>query len=183
MSSLGGSKKDSMIGDDTLSALSKAFPVQRGTGFQQKKPATSVIGGNKPPAQSPMKAKKVIQEDLSLSDEELSALSKQYRQYMPPQMPQGIKAQGMNDDELSALSKQYRGYLPPIKPAEKNGISDDTLSAISRQLRPYQTHGGDINDEEMSALSKQYRPYLPENQPTAEDLALMSPARRFRTIR
>ena len=154
MSSLGtlqSKKTDTMMGDDTLSAMSKAFPVVR----NGKNKVTSVIGGNK--AQSPIKPRKEIKEDLSLSDEALSALSKQYRQYMPPQIPQGI-----SDDTMSALSKQYRGYLPPINPAEKNGISDDTLSALSKQFRPHQTHGGGLSDETMSALSKQYRPYLPE---------------------
>ena len=46
----------------------------------------------------------------------------------------------MGDDELSALSKKFRGFLPKaVAPKEEGskGMQDDELSALSKQFRPF----------------------------------------------
>lgn len=68
--------KDSAGGEDTLLGMSKAFPIVR----QMKGPG-STVGGTKLAGQSPIKQKKAKND--TLDDDELSALSKQYRQYLP----------------------------------------------------------------------------------------------------
>jgi hypothetical protein len=107
-------KNKESIGDDTLSALSKAFPLVR---HNHKGPG-STVGGLKLTGQSPIK-KKPPRPD-SIDDDELSALSKQLRPFLPKEQMKAIedfqkkKKEGrvIDDDELSALSKQFRPFLP-----------------------------------------------------------------------
>jgi hypothetical protein len=70
-------KEQSTGGDDTI-AGAKAFPLVR----HMKGPGSTVGGGVKLAGQSPIKPKKAKNND-TLDDDELSALSKQYRQYLP----------------------------------------------------------------------------------------------------
>ena len=48
----------------------------------------------------------------------------------------------MGDDELSALSKQYRPFLPKLQGRKLEGIADEELSALSKQYRPFLKQGG-----------------------------------------
>ncbi len=186
--------KDSSAAEETLSGMVKAFPMVR-----QMNKAGSVVGGPKLAGQSPIKPKKP-KTDL-LDDDELSALSKQYRQYLPKnelkalQDFQSRKEAGLiDDDELSALSKQFRPYLAKAKESDSNKnkhiIDDDELSALSKQYRHLQPKAGAgkhiIDDDELSALSKQFRPFQPGQAQGAQGILEaedISPARKFRMIR
>jgi hypothetical protein len=76
------------------------------------------------------------------------------------------KAGDIDDDELSALSKQFRPFLNKVKEVTKASgkhiIEDDELSALSKQFRPFQPKAPGkhiIEDDELSDLSKQFRPF------------------------
>lgn len=89
-------------------------------------------------------------EDSRIGDKTLSALSKQYGEFLaPPTKKMGAqssanypaKAPGMTDEELSQLSKQMRPFQPALSSANypaKQGMTDDELSALSKAYRPYQ---------------------------------------------
>lgn len=107
-------KEQSTGGDDTI-AGAKGFALVR----HMKGPG-STVGGVKLAGQSPIKPKKVKND--TLDDDELSALSKQYRQYLPKDQIKALqdfqtrKQQGIiDDDELSALSKQFRPFLNKVQ--------------------------------------------------------------------
>lgn len=103
------SEKDEDSNDDNASA-------KGGTAFSMlSKKFGGMMGGGGPKSSANYgKAK-----DDRIGDDELSALSKKFRGFLPKAL--GAKKEeapsAMQDDELSALSKQFRAFLPKVAAA------------------------------------------------------------------